>query len=90
MTTMFAALLHTTWLGLQGFVYYYPLFMAWLWMMGAVLFYWRNERRRDVDAVLRVPRESLPPVSILIPCFNEGPHAEETIRHALATDYPEF
>ena len=84
------ALLHTAWLGLQGFVYYYPLFMSWLWMFGAALFVWRNERRRDVEAVLRVPRESLPPVSVLIPCFNEGPHAEETIGHALALDYPDF
>jgi biofilm PGA synthesis N-glycosyltransferase PgaC len=90
MKTMFAALLHSAWLSLQGFVYYYPLFMSWLWMFGAVLFCWRNERRRDVEAVLRVPRDSLPPVSILVPCFNEGPHAEETMRHALAMDYPEF
>ena len=84
------ALLRTSWLGFQGFLYYYPLFMSYLWMMGAVLFVWRNERRRDVEAVQRVPRDTLPPVSVLVPCFNEGQHAEETLSHALAMDYPQF
>jgi biofilm PGA synthesis N-glycosyltransferase PgaC len=86
---MFSALLHTIWLSLQGFVYYYPLFMSYLWMMGAALFYWRNERQGAKAAQL-LARNLWPPVSILIPCFNEGVHAEETLRHALATDYPEF
>ena len=87
---MLTALLHTLWLGFQGFLYYYPLFMSYLWMMGAVLFVWRNERRRDVEAVQRIPRDSLPGVSVLVPCFNEGAHAEETIRYALEMDYPVF
>jgi biofilm PGA synthesis N-glycosyltransferase PgaC len=86
---MFRALLHVIWLGLQGFVYFYPLFMSYLWMMGAALFHFRMERGaphfshppRQVDAA---------PVSILIPCFNEGQNAEETLRHALALDYPHF
>jgi biofilm PGA synthesis N-glycosyltransferase PgaC len=86
---MFSALLHTVWLSLQGFVYYYPLFMSYLWMMGAALFYWRNERD-GATAAQPMQRRQLPPVSILIPCFNEGAHAEETLLHALATDYPEF
>jgi len=89
MTIMVLALVHTLWLGLQGFVYFYPLFMSYLWMMGAALFYWRFERGAVANAG-QLTTPSLPPVSILIPCFNEGPHAEETIRHALATDYPDF
>ncbi len=78
--------LHTLWQTLLGFVFYYPLFMSWLWMMGAILFWWRFERKSVVG---REP-EDTPPVSILIPCFNEGAHAEETISHALALDYPDF
>ena len=31
-----AALFKSAWLGLQAFVFYYPLFMACLWMMGAI------------------------------------------------------
>lgn len=89
MITMLTALLHTAWQGLQGFVYYYPLFMSCLWMMGAALFYWRYERH-DPDYRHPLPRLDTPPVSVLVPCFNEGANAEETMRHALALDYPDF
>lgn len=79
----------TLWQDLLGFVFYYPLFMSYLWMLGALLFYWRHERQapgyRHPDVLPRTP-----PVSILIPCFNEGENAEETIGHALALDYPDF
>lgn len=86
---MLLGLLHVVWLGLQGFVYYYPLFMSFLWMMGACLFYWRHERREPAYTQ-PVTRPLAPAVSVLIPCFNEGQHAEETIGHALALDYPDF
>ncbi len=86
---MINALLHTLWLALQGFVYYYPLFMSYLWMLGAILFYWRHERH-DPPFDQPSPLNDTPPISILIPCFNEGPHAEETLLHALALDYPDF
>ncbi|MFX5134383.1 glycosyltransferase, partial [Acinetobacter baumannii] len=52
-------------------------------------FHFRNERgqpRYDQPRVL----PDTPPVSVLIPCFNEGENAEETISHALRLDYPEF
>ena len=26
------------------FVFYYPLFMSYLWMMGAILFYWKERQ----------------------------------------------
>lgn len=32
----------------------------------------------------------VPPVSVLVPCYNEADNAEETLSHALALDYPEF
>lgn len=63
--------------------------MSYLWMIGALLFYWRWERR-DPPYTEPVALPGTPPVSILIPCYNEGDNAEETIRHALALDYPEF
>ena len=83
------ALVHTSWMGLQGFVYFYPLFMSYLWMLGALLFWWRTERREPAYTQPPV-LENPPPVSVLIPCFNEGPHAEETVMQALQLDYPEF
>lgn len=86
---MLHALIHSLWHGLLGFVFYYPLFMSYLWMIGAALFYWRTERR-DPEYNHPVPLPNTPPVSILIPCFNEGDNAEETLTHALQLDYPEF
>lgn len=83
------ALPQTTWEGLLGFVFYYPLFMSYLWMIGAFLFWWRWERH-DPPCTQPVALADTPPVSILIPCYNEGDNAEETIAHALALDYPEF
>jgi biofilm PGA synthesis N-glycosyltransferase PgaC len=79
----------TLWHALLGFVFYYPLFMSCLWMIGAALFYWRFERG---DTAWNRPRAvpGAPPVSVLIPSYNEGVNAEETLSHALALDYPEF
>ncbi len=81
--------MNTLWHSLLGFVFYYPLLMSYLWMIGALLFYWRNER--PLPAYNQPPiLESTPSVSVLVPCFNEGVNAEETLCHALALDYPDF
>jgi biofilm PGA synthesis N-glycosyltransferase PgaC len=36
------------------------------------------------------PIEHWPPISILVPCYNEADNAEETLTTAAAVDYPEF
>ena len=74
---------------LLSYVFWYPLVMSAVWMVGAALFWWRRERaqpRWDEP----VPLPDPPPISVLIPCFNEEENAEETITHALALDYPEL
>lgn len=73
---------------LLAFAFYYPLFMACLWMQGATWYYFHYERRDP-------PREAppaldYPPLSVVVPCFDEAPHLRETIAAALALDYPEF
>lgn len=89
MTSIVNVPLDPIWHGILGFVFYYPLLMSYVWMIGAVIFYWRNERTQP--AYNNPPMLDEPPsVSILIPCYNEGPNADETIRHALALDYPDF
>lgn len=72
-----------------AFVFYYPLFMSFLWMIGAALFFWRYERN-GAPWNHPVPLPDTPPVSVLVPAYNEGENAEETLTHALALDYPEF
>ena len=74
---------------LSTFVFYYPLFMAYLWTTGAVFYFFRLELRKP----RRLPdfaKDDPPGVSIIVPMFNEGSHAEEVIEHLLTLDYPEF
>ena len=61
--------------GVFYFVFFYPLFMAFFWMIGAVLFFYRHEK-----GATRPPRlPTYPLVSIIVPCHNEGSDIEETI-----------
>jgi biofilm PGA synthesis N-glycosyltransferase PgaC len=71
------------------FCFGYPFVMAWFWMAGGVFFYlWREFRSNPPD---RPPElEHWPPISILVPCFNEALNAIETLTHAHAVDYPDF
>lgn len=75
---------------LQGFLYYYPMFMSYLWMIGALYYALRWERGRD-NRVENVPvLTEYPPVSIIVPCYNEGDTVHETITHLLELKYPFF
>ena len=62
---------------LLGFTYYYPLFMAYLWTIGALWFYLRYEFRQPKSVQL----VAYPKVSIVVPCFNEEDHVREVIGH---------
>ncbi len=74
---------------LFGFVFYYPLFMAYLWMIGAIYYHLRWERR-EISPLQAPPLAQKPPVSIIVPCHNEGEQIEETIEHLLHLDYPDY
>jgi biofilm PGA synthesis N-glycosyltransferase PgaC len=72
-----------------AFVFGYPFIGAWYWMTGGVLFY--IARQRSMAPLDRPrPLEHWPPISILVPCYNEADNAEETLSTAAAVDYPEF
>lgn len=82
---------HSLWHFVLGYVFYYPLFMSSLWIIGAIFFYYKNEKPylKNIIPPLR-DNEKWQGVSILIPCYNEGQNAIETITYALNVDYPEF
>lgn len=80
--------LESFWHSALHFVFYYPLFMSYLWMIGALLFYWKE--RQDPPYQQPKALSFYPKVAVLIPCFNEGDNAAETLTHALALDYPNF
>ncbi len=72
---------------LLAFAYYYPLFMAYVWMCGG-LYYRFHWERRDPDSP--PPEVDYPPVSVLVPCFNEADNIAETVDYLSRQDYPEF
>jgi biofilm PGA synthesis N-glycosyltransferase PgaC len=73
---------------LFGFSFYYPLFMAYLWMTGAI-FYALHYERRDARSVgTPPPLAEYHPVAVLIPCHNEADHVEETVESCLRIEYP--
>ncbi|MBM3204310.1 glycosyltransferase, partial [Candidatus Woesearchaeota archaeon] len=75
---------------LETFIFYYPLFMAYTWITGAIIYYWWRERGVQADAQALPTLSSCPPVSILIPCYNEADNVRETIEYALRQQYPDF
>lgn len=75
---------------LMDFAFYYPLLMAYLWMIGGLIYYYRWERKANNNSVEELELTEYPPVSILIPCHNEGYDIQETIEFLLQQDYPDF
>jgi len=74
---------------LLEFVFFYPLFMSCMWMVGGVYFYYHWERHSPGPEVLP-PLMDHPFVSILVPCYNESENAAETIHSAARQNYPNF
>lgn len=75
---------------LSGFVFYYPFFMAYVWMAGGLSHALVFERQRDVaiDPLLALP--ATPLVTVVVPCFNEAPHLREVIEQLMRTRYPNY
>jgi len=63
---------------LISYSYYYPFFMAYIWMIGTIYYYFLWERNRKITQVPHF--EEYPLVSILIPCHNEEKHIERCIK----------
>lgn len=71
-----------------NFVLYYPLLMSCLWVTGGLMFWWRWERHWPWGAQVRPPQLAGEPlISIIVPCFNEAAHVQETIGAALTQRY---
>lgn len=75
---------------LFNFAFYYPLFMAWVWILGGLRYYFHWERLDggDPDHPPDIPGE--PGCSILLPCFNEGENVRETLAWLLRQTYPNY
>lgn len=70
---------------LTNFIFYYPIVMSIVWMLGGIFFYWRRER----GVSMQPPQlTSYPLVSMLIPAHNEEGTIEESVLSVLKSDYP--
>lgn len=75
---------------LFGFAFYYPLFMAYLWMIGAIAYYLHYERKgvrvTNPGALLK----ARPMVSIVVPCYNEQDNVREVVAALSRMNYPNY
>jgi biofilm PGA synthesis N-glycosyltransferase PgaC len=73
----------------SNFVFYYPLFMAYLWMTGGILHFLLVEWK---DRGGKVPEltGTHPKVSVVVPCFNEADNIREVIACLDQIDYPNY
>lgn len=72
-----------------NFAFFYPIVMAFFWIIGGLYYYIRRERRSP-GPENPAPLPVSPHVAILVPCFNEGAHVAETIAALSAQEYPDF
>ncbi len=73
-----------------SFAYYYPLLMAYVWMIGGIIYYIKWERNQPNGGSILNSLPAYPHVSILVPCHNEGDNLSETIAALNRQNYPYF
>ncbi len=73
-----------------GFTYYYPLLMSYLWITGALIYYYRWEKPFGIDSKNPPELKGSPGVSILVPCHNESTNINETIDWLSRQQYDNF
>ncbi len=74
---------------LSGFIYFYPLFAAYVWMTGALYYYFKWERK-ELQVSKPPVLSQYPMVSIIIPCYNESDNLIEIIDHLNRLNYPNY
>ncbi|PRC90601.1 poly-beta-1,6-N-acetyl-D-glucosamine synthase [Solimicrobium silvestre] len=75
---------------LFDFTFYYPLFMAYLWMIGGLTYYFRYEHKshRIKDPLTLLKQTPL--VSVIVPCFNEEENVAEVVDALSKLNYPNY
>lgn len=73
---------------LFNFAFYYPLFMAWLWMIGGLWYFFHWERQISRSPNDPPELDEYPGCSILLPCHNESDQVRETVQWLLGQTYP--
>lgn len=69
---------------IELFVFWYPIAMGMLWMIGGTIYYHRIEKKKPLPLV------STPMVSVLVPAYNEGDNIINTVEKLRLLDYPNY
>jgi len=69
---------------IELFVFWYPVIMGMLWMIGGCIYYFRIERKDPL------PLTETPMVSVLVPAFNEGDNIINTVKKLRQLNYPNY
>ena len=79
-----------TWVYLALLVYFawYPIGSSAMWIYTAIIFFRRREGSRTAMGAGLYELTETPPVSFVIPAFNEEANIVETVEGVLAVDYP--
>ena len=65
-------------------VFWYPVGMSLMWIVGSIIYYWRIERKEPL------PLPYAPMVSILVPTYNESAQVAETVERLSHLNYPDY
>jgi biofilm PGA synthesis N-glycosyltransferase PgaC len=73
-----------------SFTFYYPLLMAYTWILGALYYYFYRERLQDNRPDNPPILPEYPGMSFVVPCHNEADNLFDTIESLVRQDYPKF
>ena len=68
------------------FVFWYPYLMSMFWIAGVIVYLGTKERSEELNK----EEYEWPPITILLPCYNEEDTAAETIDYLSKLSYPNF
>ncbi len=71
---------------LGAFVFIYPYIMSIVWITGSIIFTHSYEKNSEFN----IGEYEWPPISILLPCYNEESIVEETVENLSQLAYPEY
>ena len=75
---------------LFDFAFFYPFFMAYLWITGAIYYFFYREKVEKREVADPPPLRETPGVTFIVPCHDEGPNVRETLGALFDQVYPDF
>lgn len=75
---------------LFDFAFYYPFFMAYLWITGSIYYFFYREQVENRPVTDPPILDQTPGVTFIVPCHDEGENVRDTIGALLDQEYPDF